>query len=271
MKEISIKSDIELRGDNVRKYFAFFNMISNVKGDLLLNFSKVSRKNEIPNSYKMLISAFIEKNKLNLRVTGLSVEDSRFEAVHPRKIDNWGDDWNFSEIQPHVISGIMQGLKRIGININNPRFSEKYERAEALLTEIVANATEHGIQSRNINYWITCDVDTKNKVAHFAFVDLGIGIAGSHREAGIGLWGFLKSDCRVVKDSFEGLIPSSTKNPDRGKGLPEIYRIVKNGYVDDFIVVSNRAAMIYNESIGLQTLSISNFHGTYYKWTVKNN
>ena len=75
-----------------------------------------------------------------------------------------------------IIDEEVINLKRIGIK-------EYYERFSNFLTEIIGNATEHGIKNSDINWWLWRDKDYVNKKMNYAFVDMGVGIISSYKKA----------------------------------------------------------------------------------------
>ena len=102
---------------------------------------------------------------------------------------------------------------------------------------------------------------------HYVFVDMGKGIAGSHKEAGLPFKYLFLGDKYIVQDSFSGSLISSTKQSNRGKGLPFIKDLVEKGIISDFQLITNRVCLEYvNEEFVYER--IPNFDGTYYAWSI---
>ncbi|WP_303033603.1 hypothetical protein [uncultured Duncaniella sp.] len=159
-----------------------------------------------------------------------------------------------SQITPELVSNVEKELKRIGIR--------DYYDLNTLVTEIIGNAIEHGIRDQNINWWMHHYVE--RGTLKMVFVDMGTGIATSYRKAGIGK---LTSDGKLLKRALNGDIGSSTKKPNRGKGLPQMDLMVRNNFISNFILITNKVTLRYNKG---EYVSIrhSNFVGTYYSWTI---
>ncbi|MDE6695815.1 MAG: hypothetical protein K2K25_02950 [Muribaculaceae bacterium] len=159
-----------------------------------------------------------------------------------------------SKITPQVEEIVSKELRRIGIR--------DYYDLNTLVTEILGNALEHGIKDQKINWWMHHTVE--KGVLKLIFVDMGTGIASSYRKAGIGL---LKTDKQLIKKAMNGKVGSSTKQPNRGKGLRQINEMVKNNFISDFILITNSVTLRYNSNRYI-IKTHPNFVGTYYSWTV---
>jgi hypothetical protein len=159
-------------------------------------------------------------------------------------------------------------MERIGIKKKSAEGFGFYERIEALLTEIVGNAVEHGIKQRNINYWLCSE--RRNNYIKITFVDMGIGIARSHKKARLlpmyRLMG-KKGENKIIIDSLYKRLKSSTKLEGRGRGLPEIRQIIEKEWVSEFLLVTNQTALEFKDN-QFKATNIKNFKGTYYSWTI---
>jgi hypothetical protein len=254
--------------------------------EILVNLSKLWHKEiqidfsnikQIRKGDLMALMAQLEKLSLRqkqIKFTGnisKNVRDLLSEKVVHFRTDVLNNAKIASEVNPDIVENVVNDLKVLGISRNSIFGYTFYERIKALLTEIMGNAVEHGIRNKNINYWLTSEIDTKNKQIIFTFVDMGQGIAHSHKRAKT----FLKitglfSDNKIIIDSLEGKLPSSTQELNRGKGLPEIRKIIEKKIVSEFVLVTNRTLVQYNNN-QFSTTRISNFKGTYYCWTINKN
>lgn len=159
-----------------------------------------------------------------------------------------------SKITPQVETIVAKELRKIGIR--------DYYDLNTLVTEILGNALEHGIRTRNINWWMYHKVEKGS--LKLIFVDMGTGIISSYRKAGIGR---LTSDTQLIKNAISGKVGSSTRQPNRGRGLPQINEMIKNNFISDFILITNSVTLRYiNDAYTIETHP--NFVGTYYSWTV---
>ena len=67
--------------------------------------------------------------------------------------------------------------------------------------------------------------------------------------------------------ALEGKLGSSTKQPNRGRGLPQLRHMVEKKWISDFVLITNRVSLRYiNDSFVIK--QHPNFVGTYYYWTI---
>jgi hypothetical protein len=231
------------------------------RGDMMVLQAQLE-KIEMKKSIKFFFSS-LSRGLLNDLFSGDVMRLQKRFSPSEAKID--AD--KIQEIDPMIIDNIAKNLKRIGINKNNNEHAAYYERVEALLTEIIGNAVEHGIRNRDINCWLIIDVDSRKKEVVFTFVDMGEGIVSSHRKGNLSFKYKLLGDLKIVKDSLFGRLPSSTGAIGRGQGLPEIKSIVEKKIVINFELITNRVVIDYNNN-RFNSKKIPNFAGTYYSWAV---
>ncbi len=164
-----------------------------------------------------------------------------------------------SHINPAVTLGIEKELKRIGIR--------DYYEFNSLVTELLGNAIEHGIARLNINWWMYHYKDSTSKTITFVFVDMGIGIIDSYKKAGLPSSYNKKSDVKILLDALDGKLGSSTRQPNRGRGMPQLKHMVEKNWISNFALTTNTVSLRYidNEFVPMQH---SNFVGTYYSWTI---
>lgn len=165
-----------------------------------------------------------------------------------------------SVTDPEMVDKVVQGLKRIGVTTY---FAPFYD----FLVELIGNATEHGIRNKNINWWLIHYKEKGSKSIRYVFVDMGTGIVSSYRQARLRFRYWLARDRRIVRDALDGRLGSSTKQANRGKGLPMIKEIVEKGYLSDFMLVSNGVTVVWDKREFVY-LKNSNFVGTYYSWSI---
>lgn len=163
-------------------------------------------------------------------------------------------------VNPQIIDNEVQHLKIIGIK-------EYYERFSNFLTEIIGNATEHGIKDKNINWWLWRDRDQVNKRMRYAFVDMGKGIIKSYKDAGLPFRYLFKKDSTILIDALNGKLGSSTKQENRGRGLPAIKEMVEKGFISDFILTTNNVSLHYKNGEFVCTHH-HNFIGTFIAWSI---
>lgn len=211
-------------------------------------------------SKRFIISKPKSKKVLEfLKAQFMSQGDTQKVEFHVSMAENKDVSMN-TLTDPAIIDRIVLGLKKIGIK-------EYFDPFYDFLVELIGNATEHGIKNRNLNWWLIHYRDNQNKSLRYVFVDMGTGIAGSHRKAGLPFSFWLSTDKRIISAALKGELGSSTKQENRGNGLPFIKEIVEKGYLSDFLLVSNRVKvcsidgkLVYSQN--------ANFVGTYYSWSI---
>ena len=76
-----------------------------------------------------------------------------------------------------------------------------------------------------------------------------------------------KSDVNILLDALDGKLGSSTRQPNRGRGMPQLKHMVEKNWISNFALTTNTVSLRYidNEFVPMQH---SNFVGTYYSWTI---
>jgi hypothetical protein len=241
--EIDFSELKEMRKGDVMVLYA------QIEKSIIINKNKIYRKGSLPTIKKikeLLMSPSIihhEKKKIELP----EISDSEKEKL----------------LYPKLIDIIVNDLKKIGIK-------EYFYPFNVFLTELIGNAVEHGIENRNINWWLTQEIDRQTKVTKYTFVDMGLGIIDSHKKAGLPLkYMFLKKK-KILLDALNGKLGSSTKQSNRGKGLPQLREMIEKEYVTNLILITNSVSLYFQNNIFF-TKKNPNFVGTYYSWTIDQN
>lgn len=164
-----------------------------------------------------------------------------------------------AQITPQITVRIENELKKIGI--------KDYYEFNTMVSELVGNAIEHGIRDRNINWWMYHYTDYKTRIIRFVFVDMGNGIIESYRKAGLPKQYKKMSDDEILLLALKGVLGSSTKEPNRGRGLPQIRDMVEKSFISDFVLITNAVSLRYQNGMFEQNKH-QNFVGTYYSWTI---
>lgn len=275
MIEIHLPEIFLIEGKNASDVSkCLYKFINHVDEKIGVNFSRIK---EVTNGDVIILMAQVEKsiysNRNSFHRIGAMPKSKKvwrvFEKVnilHQHKTFELSDSYTSDDIEkykmlfPEVIDNIVKELKRVG-------FREYYEPFYVFLTELIGNAIEHGIQHRKISWWLTKQIDNKNRIIKYCFVDMGVGIINSHRQAGLPLRYLISKDEKVLTDAFNGKLKSSTKQPNRGRGLPQIKSMVDKGWISNLRVITNRVSMNceFNDP---QFDNIPEFIGTYYSWTL---
>lgn len=240
-----------------------FSGVKNIgKGDLMVLMAQIG-KNIFNKGKEIKISG-----RMPLIVKQLFKEKAHHILITKENFNKYEVAENTNQVNPIIISKNVVALEQVGIKKNSPEGFGFYERIEAFLSEIIGNAVEHGIKENDLNYWL-CYEKTKNAIK-FTFVDMGIGIARSHKKARVLLRYRLMGkfgENKIILDSLYKKLASSTKIEGRGRGLPEIREMIEKEWVSDFLLVSNKSAVRYIDN-KFKVSNNKDFKGTYYSWTV---
>ena len=238
-----------------------FSKVKNLRrGDLMVLVAQIEKSVKRGNQLKR-VGNFQDGLKIKLMMTHL------FNVKHDKTIHWQINDVNefqrAENLIPEVIAKIVKDLWKIGIR-------EYFYPFNTFLTELIGNAVEHGIKDKEINWWLDREVNRTDKTIKFTFVDMGKGIVESHKKAGLPLQYIFSSDSKVVLDSFSGQLRSSTKLPNRGRGLPQLMEMIEKGWVSDLVIITNSVSLQYKND-NFAVTDIPNFRGTYYSWNINSN
>lgn len=163
-----------------------------------------------------------------------------------------------SSIDTSQIDEVVKELSKIGI-------AEYYSPLYDFLIELVGNATEHGLKSHNINWWMYSERNQTDKCINYTFVDMGSGIIRSYRSNKLRYK--VMPDKHIIKSALKGRLGSTTNQAGRGRGLPQINSMVEKGLVSDFVLITNEVSLRYRNG-RWEIKSIPNFKGTCYIWNI---
>lgn len=256
---------------NINTCVSFINSLINGKqSDIYIDFAQVI---EMEHSDYMVLTAQIEKAVLlhgtKFYRVGKKPKTKKVNdiLIGSKKVKHFAIDVNSidiaktaQELNPFVIKEVVMGLSRIGIK-------ESFDMFEVMLSEIVGNATEHGIKESKINWWLIDDVINSNQTVNFTFLDMGRGIIGSHKKAGLPWRYKLIPDTKIPLHSLYGKLRSSTKDENRGLGLQQVRKYIEEGVVENFLLITNCVSLRYSEN-KFRISRIKNFEGTYFSWSI---
>lgn len=114
----------------------------------------------------------------------------------------------------------------------------------SILCEAMLNTLNHAARdgASNEPWWASVYYDSDRDRACFTFLDQGVGIFESHQlttQLRILTTLRLLNRGELLKKIFRGEIPSTTRVPGRGNGLPEMYAHCKAGRIKEFVVFAN--------------------------------
>lgn len=148
-----------------------------------------------------------------------------------------------------------------------------HRAAYVALGEMMHNTFDHasGDVTGKELWWASVYYDDEHQVAHFTFLDNGVGILGSRPVRAIidplrhalGL----VADSEVLQHIFQGKLASRTRIVWRGQGLPRVYQRVKSGQLTEMTVLTNR--VIGNLDRDEFRPLDAEFQGTLYHWELR--
>jgi len=146
-----------------------------------------------------------------------------------------------------------------------------WDGIQSVIIESMTNTVNHaaGASAEKEKWWLSVYCDKAENIARFSFVDNGIGIFESLRQAGwlSKLKDFLGFETRdkILQSILNGDHRSRTGLSYRGRGLPTIYKKLQLNMLDDLIIVSND--VYANASTGDFRVMDEAFSGTFLYWT----
>lgn len=191
--------------------------------------------------------AFLSKNR-NYKHKHLDLSKNKLNA----ESDN--------QVSPDDIDEFVLELSNLG-------FVTYYQPFYDFLIELIGNAVEHGILQKNINWWLWKERDMKDKCYRYVFVDMGTGILRSYEKSKIIPWYFFRDKCSFLIEALNGQWGSTTGEPGRGRGLPQIKEFVEKEYVSDFFLITNCVSLQHKNGKFI-TKKVPNFVGTYCSWSI---
>jgi hypothetical protein len=272
MKTIKIPKFFLFQENHIKRSISFLRkLITTRSNKIAIDFSSMedTSKGDIMIFTAQIEKAMAECNKQFFRMGKMpSNRKTRkllllsYKMIHQNQSlsSNLSDAEKASLVNPAIIDGIVKELRKIGIK-------NYYFPFYIFLTEIIGNAVEHGIENRKINWWLFQDIDFINKSIKYTFVDMGNGIIKTHKKAKLPFKYFFLPECRIVLDSFKGRLGSSTKEPNRGKGLPQLMKMIDNEIVSNMLIITNKINLRYKNNC-FKSGKNPNFVGTYYCWTI---
>ncbi len=278
---IELPSDYRLDGDNQADIIRVFNKLAKVTGEVTISLHYIKHTSHCE---LFILRALIEKLKKNTKVTMIGLRPSVYEKIRQNidldalvihsYINDIGLPMGGIKPNPSIIEEMLMCLRRISIRefdgenrLDKYRFI--YERLRAILNELIGNSLEHGLQFENLDWWFSTEkVDSRS--IKFHLLDFGLGVAQSHKLYNDKKYTSGKSDSELVLASLNGEIPSSTGDPNRGKGLQDLKDFIESGYIKKFSIITNSVMINHNNGI-FEDKIIPEFPGTYISWIVTKN
>jgi hypothetical protein len=113
-----------------------------------------------------------------------------------------------------------------------------------LMIEAMGNTFDHASphDSRKLPWWASVYYDEVRRRVCFSIVDRGVGIFKSASFVDrLRMWkgAALRGDGAKMEKLLSGMIPSRTREPNRGRGLPDALTHWKLGRISELVIISN--------------------------------
>lgn len=136
----------------------------------------------------------------------------------------------------------------------------------SIAQEICANSVEHANEPVNKKNWVFSTSYLQDEVV-FTMTDIGDGILKTLRRKLMKQIqdGLFKEPIDVLVNAFEKQYESRTRDPNRNKGLPKIYKVSSEKYIKNLIVITNNVFLNFDNPEKSKILKNA-FKGTFYYW-----
>lgn len=224
---------------------------------------------------------------------------SKLNELSRKRIDNWGtfpkdmkckkfiEDSGFLDRMRDMSSGITfsrnnenlilnrgfdktdnsataKGIRKAVKHITG--YSNNYKPIYSIAQEICANSVEHANEETYKKNWLFSMSYLPDKVV-FTMTDIGDGILKTLKRklAKKIQEGFFTDAIDILKNAYEKQYESRTKDPNRNKGLPKIYKTSSEGYINNLIVITNNVLLNF-ENVEKSKILKNSLKGTFYYW-----
>ena len=175
------------------------------------------------------------------------------------------------------IQSVMNALKEMLDKIEYPENQRNslLKILRSVIMEICGNAVEWGYGEKK-QKWILGIYKENDNEFTVTFTDIGWGILKTlNRKTTDVIFDMLQfnNSVDVLKGAFEKKYGSSTREPNRNRGLPMIKQKITQIKGSNLIVLTNNALVNFSNLVASKNLKDchAHFHGTLYQWSIKNN
>lgn len=220
----------------------------------------MASRGNIPKNY-MIRKSFMESGFFD-HVNLIGTKPSSLSAELLHKVTN-----------NKVETEIAKKMCRYIMEKANILYNDDTEPLYVILVEAMQNTNNHASakEDTEFDWWLYRYEDKFNKLIHFTFLDIGVGVFKSlpviSWRDGLKLKLGIKSNLDLVDDLLSGKIRSRTLRKDRGKGIPQIYDSSKDEMFENFYILSND--ILINTKTDERTELKEEYKGTLYYWTIK--
>ena len=159
-------------------------------------------------------------------------------------------------------------IEKACINMNQARF------IYVMMIELMSNTFKHAYNTQKNStilprWYCNANYDSNDTIC-FTFMDTGEGIPSTVRKnftERIDILKF-KTEDKYVVSALNGDFRTSTKQFNRGKGLPKIREICSKGIIQNLKIFTNKAAVLVNKDDIESYVVKTPLQGTLYYWEV---
>lgn len=181
------------------------------------------------------------------------------DVVHPMKVGASGKFERAEVVDPMIIEAALdKGLRAIGIT--------KFYALNSLMVELVSNAKEHGIESRQMNWWMLVRRYPDREHIRIVLLDRGGGIVESYRNSAVSVDGM--DNYEIVEGALSGVLGSSTGQEWRGTGLPQLKTMLEKSWIAEMTLITNDITLRYTNKELRRMPVHREFGGTYFELLV---
>jgi anti-sigma regulatory factor (Ser/Thr protein kinase) len=259
MKIKLIQPEGDLYGTQIIELLKVIDIINqSPDNEIILDFSNISFVRPL---FILSLSGLIHK----LRKEGKTVfmenfKNSYFELIRfekglsPDNFENWEEELlNFQDKSYFPIINFPTFKDAISVKLRNDSLtcinrliknslmldSNTYNAISYLISEMTDNISDHSGEERG---WLFAQYYSDKKFIDICILDTGKTILGSYQNNG---FKEIKTSTQALECATKGL---STKNIERGKGIPTTRKLIVNGMTGKFGLVSGNA-ILQNDQI----------------------
>lgn len=144
--------------------------------------------------------------------------------------------------------------------------AQNYKPIYSIAQEICANSVEHANEEMHKKNWLFSTSYLQDEVV-FTMTDIGDGILKTLRRKFMKQLqeGLFTGAVDILINAFEKQYESRTRDPNRNKGLPKIYKTSSESYIKNLIVITNNVILDFDNPKRSKILK-NTFKGTFYYW-----
>lgn len=152
----------------------------------------------------------------------------------------------------------------INKNIVDFAFNGKNRILYNMMSELMENTVLHAYSDKrflNHKDWYVFSEKDDEKIS-FVFLDTGLGISRTIKKRVEDYVKFWKDESELLLSALKGDKRTRTKKLNRGKGLPFLFNLNKDGKIQNLRVISNKACYNLNGSKDIS----EELNGTFFYW-----